>query len=167
MKLDMSDKFAVKGEFVISCYSSDGLLKWEETSSNQVTASGIKNLLETYFAGSVQTTTWHVGLIKSINVLSESDTMSLHPGWVESTAYLNNRPIWTPAAVVSNCAANSPPAEFAINASSSVAGFFLTDNSAKGGSAGLLWSTSALNQTKMVSLGDSLRVVYQIKFVNA
>lgn len=165
MKLGESS-LKLKGQFTIGCYNNQGELKWEETSSNQVTNVGVKSLLETYFAGSAQSIAWHVGLVRNLNALEVTDAMNFHPGWTEFTGYLNNRPLWLPAPVNGVCMVNSPPAEFAISSAANVSGFFLTNNAVKGGNSGLLWSISALNQTQSVNVGDSLRVVYQVEIVN-
>jgi hypothetical protein len=122
-----------------------------------------------YFTGSAYTAAWYIGLYGAgaSNTPNASDTMSSHAGWTEVTAYSQStRPAATFAAastadpsVITNSAS---PATFSINGTTTVGGAFLTSNSTKGGTTGILFSASDFQSPgdRSVVSGDTLTVTY-------
>jgi len=92
---------------------------------------------------------------------ADADTISSHAGWTESTAYSNaTRPqavFGTPTATSS---ISSSQATFNINATATIAGAFLVNNSTKGGTTGTLYSAGSFATSRSVISGDSLLVTY-------
>jgi len=93
--------------------------------------------------------------------------MSSHGGWTENTGYSNaTRPaavFGTPTNADPSVLDNSAsPASFSINATSTIAGAFLVNNSTKGGTTGILFSESDFTSPgdRSVVSGDTLNVTY-------
>ena len=145
----------------MECFDKDGNLKWVERVRNTVMTGGKNDLLDKYFAGSSYTATWYVGLIDnaSYSAIAAADVMNSHAGWIEGVPYSNaNRlaPTWSSASAGSKAA--STYVEFTINATLTVKGAFLTSNSTKSGTTGILYSASAFGANRSVVSGDFLRV---------
>lgn len=157
------------GVFKVQCFDKDGNLKWESESKNLVVNVGLKDMNDKYFTGSAYTAAWYIGLYGAgaSNSPAAGDTMSSHAGWTEVTAYSQaTRPAATFAAattadpsVITNSAS---PAAFSINGTTTVGGAFLTSNSTKGGTTGILFSAAdfAAPGDRSVVSGDSLNVTY-------
>jgi hypothetical protein len=158
------------GVFTIECRDKDGNLKWKEEAHNLVVNVGLKDMNDKYFTGSSYTAAWYIGLYgaASSNNPAAADTMSSHAGWTEVTAYSQaTRPAATFAAattadpsVITNSAS---PAAFSINGTATVGGAFLTSNSTKSGTTGILFSAADFQSPgdRSVVSGDTLNVTYQ------
>lgn len=159
------------GVYFFECYNKDGNLKWKEEAKNLVVNVGLKDMNDKYFTGSTYTAAWYLGLITgpgASTTIAAGDTMSSHAGWSENTGYSNaNRPTCTFGAattadpsVISNSAS---VAVFNINATSTIAGAFLTSSNTKGGTTGILFSASDFQSPgdRAVVSGDTLNVTYQ------
>lgn len=159
------------GVFLVECYDKEGNLKWKEDSKNLVVNVGLKDMNDKYFAGTSYTATWYLGLITGPGAgttIDPGDTMATHAGWTENTSYSQStRPACTFGAattadpsVISNSAS---VAVFSINATTTIAGAFLTSNNTKGGSTGILFSASDFQSPgdRAVVSGDTLNVTYQ------
>ena len=157
------------GKYVVECFDKDGNLKWVAETPNLVVNVGLQYMAGTALTSTAQITTWYLGLYGSgaTNSPSAGDTMALHGGWTEVTAYSEaNRPTATFAAatnanpsVVTNTASK---AVFTINGTTVVGGAFLTSNNTKGGSTGTLFSAAdfAAPGDRSVVSGDILNVTY-------
>lgn len=157
------------GIFKVECRDKDGNLKWVAESHNLVVNTGLADMNVRYFTGSNYTAAWYLGLYgaASTNNPAASDTMALHGGWTEVTAYSNaTRPAVTFGAATtadpSYIANSASPAAFLANASATVGGAFLTNNNTKGGSTGILFSAAdfAAPGDRVVQNGDTLNVTY-------
>ena len=158
-----------KGYFTVECRDADGNLKWVEQTPNLVVNVGLQDMNTQYFKGSAYTAAWYLGLYGSgsTNNPAASDTMSSHAGWTEVTAYSQStRPVATfgtattaNPSVISNSAS---AATFSINGTTTVGGAFLTSNSTKGGTTGILFSASDFTSPgdRAVVSGDTLTVTY-------
>jgi hypothetical protein len=159
------------GVFLVECYDKEGNLKWKEDSKNLVVNVGLKDMNDKYFSGVSYTATWYLGLITGPGAgttIDPGDTMATHAGWTENTSYSQStRPACTFGAattadpsVISNSAS---VAVFSINATTTIAGAFLTSNNTKGGSTGILFSASDFQSPgdRAVVSGDTLNVTYQ------
>ena len=157
------------GVFKIMCHGEDGSLKWEAESHNLVVNLGLQDMNNKYFSGSGYTATWFLGLYGSgsTNNPAAGDSMLLHAGWTEVTAYSQaTRPACTfgtattaDPSVISNSAS---PATYSINGTTVVGGAFLTSNSTKGGTTGNLFSAADFQSPgdRSVVSGDTITVTY-------
>ena len=164
-----NDKVKAGGVFTIQCHDAEGNLKWEESSHNLVVNVGLQDMNTQYFTGSGYTAAWYLGLYGAgaSNTPAAGDTMSSHAGWTEVTAYSQaTRPacsFGTPTTADPSVATNSvSPATFSINATTTVGGAFLTSNSTKGGTTGILFSAADFQSPgdRSVVSGDTLSVTY-------
>lgn len=103
---------------------------------------GINDVLDsTYHAA----TTRYVGLISNSGYtgLIATDTMSSHSTWTEATTYTSaTRPAWDEGAASGGSISNSTPLEFEFNATTTIIGIFLCTDSTKGGTTGILQTSS-------------------------
>jgi hypothetical protein len=165
-----TERVAGGGRFLVECRDAQGNLKWTAESPNLVVNVGLKDMNDKYFLGSAYTAAWFIGLYGAAasNNPAAADTAASHPGWVEVTAYAAaTRPAATFAAattadpsVISNSAS---PAQFSINASTTVGGAFLISNNTKGGTTGVLFSAADFQAPgdRTVASGDVVNVTYQ------
>jgi hypothetical protein len=140
-----------------------------EENHNLVVNVGLKDMNDKYFTGSAYTAGWFIGLYgaASSNDPAAGDTMASHAGWTEVTDYTEaTRPAATFAAattadpsVITNSAS---VAVFSIDDTVTVGGAFLTSNSTKGGTTGILFSASdfAAPGDRAVVSGDVINVTY-------
>jgi hypothetical protein len=157
------------GVFTVQCHDAEGNLKWEASKPNLVVNQGLQDMNTKYFSGSSYTATWYLGLYGAAasNNPAAGDTMASHAGWTEVTAYSQaTRPACTfgtattaDPSVVTNSAS---PAAFSINGTTTVGGAFLTSDSTKGGTAGVLFSAAdfAAPGDRSVVSGDTISVTY-------
>ena len=136
------------GEYQLECRDSEGNLKWTIGGHNLVVNEGLQDMNGKYFKGSGYTAAWYLGLISgTAPSIAAADTLASHAGWTEVTDYSQStRPacsFGTPTAADPSVATNSlSPATFSINATTTVGGAFLTSNSTKGGTTGILFSAA-------------------------
>jgi len=120
-------------------------------------------LLDSFFAGSAYTAAFYLGLVDggSTPTYAAADTMASHSGWTENTGYSNStRPAvsWNAASAGSKA---STATSFSINATGTIAGAFLTTNSAKSGTSGTLHSAGSFTGgNRSVANGDTLNATY-------
>lgn len=137
----MAESAGLRFRYVVEHRDLDGRLTWRDEFENLVTTAG-KNLLgNVMFGATSKSAAWYLGL-KGTGTAAVGDTMASHAGWSEVTGYSESaRQTLTLASFSSGTANNSgSPAVFTINASVTVAGVFLGDNSTKGGATGTLYS---------------------------
>jgi hypothetical protein len=160
----------VGGRFAVECVAPDGTVRWTAFAKNGVTGAGLDDLLNTYFRNGTPKTAWYIGLIDnaSYSSMSSSDTMSSHPGWVESAAYTNaNRVQWSPGASSGQSVVNGTTCDFSMNAVKSIRGLFLASDNTISGTSGLLWATAPFTGgTQSVNPGDTLKVTYTVSGVS-
>lgn len=157
------------GVFKIECFDKDGNLKWSTESSNLVVNVGLQDMNTQYFTGVTYTAAWYIGLYGAAasNDPAAGDTASSHAGWTEVVPYSNaTRPacsFGTASTADPSVISNSlSPAQFNINATSTVGGAFLISNNTKSGTTGVLFSASDFLSPgdRSVSSGDTLNVTY-------
>jgi hypothetical protein len=166
----LADRAGAGGVFTVECRDKEGNLKWTETMHNLVVNVGLKDMNDKYFTGSTYTATWYLGLVTGPgagNTYAAGDTMASHVGWTEDTGYSQaTRPAATFAAattadpsVITN---SSSVAVFSINATTTVAGAFLSSDNTKGGTTGVLFSVANFGSPgdRAVVSGDTLNVTY-------
>lgn len=165
--MDRIEGVALKNTYLIECFGSDGKLKWEDTIENLVTAAGVNDLLDKYLKGSGYTAAWYVGLTDGTPTVAAGDTLASHAGWVEITAYADNRKALTLGTVSAGSVDNSASkATFAINGTATVGGAFVC--SAQTGTSGVLYGAGAFTGgDKNVSNGDTLNVTVTLTAASA
>lgn len=157
------------GKYHVECRDKDGNLKWTAESKNLVVNAGLAYMAGTALTSVAQITTWYLGLYGAgaSNTPAAGDTMLSHAGWTEVTDYSNSTRV--AATFVTATTANpsvvtntASPAVFNINGSTTVGGAFLTSGSAKGGTAGTLFSAADFGSPgdRTVVNGDTLSVTY-------
>ena len=149
----------LKNVWTIECFDSDGNIKWEETKNNLVVTEGLNHILSSTFDGGTQITAWYVGL-KSSGSVSASDTMSSHAGWTEPVPYSQSvRQTLTLGTAASGSIDNTASkATFSINATATISGAFITSDSTKSGTSGLLYGVVDFSSARSVISGDTLEI---------
>lgn len=150
-----------RGFVIAECYDKDGNLKWRDEGENLVVDTGINYI----FGNDIEAATLYVGL-KDTGAPAAGDTMASHAGWAEITPYSDaTRIAFTEnASTTDEAVSNSgSPAAFAINATDTVFGCFLTTDSTKAGTAGtLIGAEDFSGGSQAVTSGDTLNVTYTI-----
>jgi hypothetical protein len=164
-----SDSLSAKGYFSFECYDKDGNLKWTADTPNLVVNVGLQDMNTQYFKGATYTAAWYIGLYGAAasNSPAAADTMSSHVGWTEIVPYSNATRVaatfgtasTASPSVISNTAS---PASFTINATATIGGAFLCNNSTKSGTTGTLFSAADFQTPgdRSVVSGDILNVTY-------
>jgi hypothetical protein len=166
-KSDFVHTASAGGVFTVVCHDKDGNLKWEESSPNLVVNVGLQDMNAKYFVGSAYTAAWYLGLVTgpaSGTTFAAADTLASHAGWTENTSYSGTRKVCTfgtattaDPSVITN-ALNT--ASFTMNATTTIAGAFLTNVAS--GTSGILFSASDFQSPgdRAVINGDVLLVTY-------
>ncbi len=166
-KADFVHSASAGGVFTVVCRDKDGNLKWEESSPNLVVNVGLQDMNAKYFVGSAYTAAWYLGLVTgpaSGTTFAAADTLASHAGWTENTSYSGTRKVCTfgtattaDPSVITN-ALNT--ASFTMNATTTIAGAFLTNVAS--GTSGILFSASDFQAPgdRAVINGDVLLVTY-------
>jgi hypothetical protein len=166
-KSDFVHSAAAGGVFTVTCRDKDGNLKWEESNPNLVVNQGLQDMNAKYFVGSAYTATWFLGLITgpaSGTTFAAGDTLASHAGWTEDTNYAGTRKACTfgtattaDPSVITN---SLNTASFTMNATTTIAGAFLTNVAS--GTSGVLFSASDFQSPgdRAVVNGDVLVVTY-------
>lgn len=141
------------------------LLVDQDIAPNLVPTVGKNEILDKSLAGSAYTAAWYLGLIGATGYTTGAaagDTMASHGGWAEDQTYSNGARITTAwAAASGGSKALSAAAQFNINGSVTEKGCFLSTNSTKGGTTGILGSAGLFTGgDKALGNGDTLSVSY-------
>lgn len=146
----------------VECRDAFGRLRWEEDFHNLVTTAGKNKILDATFKTGLTTPAWYVGLVDnaSFTAYAAADTMAAHAGWIEGVPYSDaTRPALTPGTIAAGSVDNSASkATFNINATLTVRGCFLADNSTKSGTTGTLYGAGDFAASRSVLSGDTLSV---------
>jgi hypothetical protein len=166
-KSDFVHSAAAGGVFTVTCRDKDGNLKWEESNPNLVVNQGLQDMNAKYFVGSAYTAAWYLGLVTgpaSGTTFAAGDTLASHAGWTEDTNYAGTRKACTfgtattaDPSVITN---SLNTASFTMNATTTIAGAFLTNVAS--GTSGVLFSASDFQSPgdRAVVNGDVLVVTY-------
>ena len=153
----------LRTRYVLRCQNSLGVLLWAREWENEVQNVALNDVLDKIYKGTHYTTpNFYLGLKSFGGGIDLTDTMSSHPGWVESAAYSNpTRPSFLLGAVAGQSLDNSAsPAVFSIDADTDVSGLFLCTDATKGGSAGMLYGvTDSITSAPTLVAGQTLTVV--------
>jgi hypothetical protein len=164
----ITSKARVGGHFIAECYR-DGKLLWKDETHNIWTNEGLDSLLNVYFHGSTQITTWYCALFES-NTTPAAGTTYATPVFTECTAYDEaTRPAYTVAASSSQSITNSAnKATFTFNDDKTIYGAAIvgggTAGSTKGDSAGggTLPAAGKFGTARVVVSGDILYLTYVV-----
>lgn len=157
------------GVFHVVCCDAEGNMKWETEHHNLVVNVGLQDMNAKYFTGVSYTALWYLGLwgAAASNNPAAGDTMASHAGWTEFTNYTAaSRPVaafGTPTAANPSVILNTGGTAFVISgAGGTVGGAFLTTDSTKGGTSGILFSGSDFTSPgdRAVVAGDVITVTY-------
>lgn len=157
------------GSYHVECRDSTGALKWELTTPNLVVNTGICYLCGAGLTGTTPISAWYLGLYgaAATNNPAAGDTSASHPGWVEITPYADaTRPICVfSAATLANPSVATNTASKAlilISTAATVGGAFLSSDSTKSGSSGILFSAADFGSPgdRTVVAGDILSLTY-------
>jgi len=157
------------GQFYkVECLDQNGKLKWEDSFENLVVTTGRNKYLDATLKTGLATPTWYVGLKDSVSAVA-NDTMASHAGWSELSPYSNaNRPTYVLGTIASGSVDNSASkASFAINATATIGGAFITDNNTKAGATGILLGAGEFAQARSVISGDTLNVTVTCSITSA
>lgn len=152
---------AIGQRFHIECFGPDGGLKWEDYTRNLVMDVGLDEYLQRIWKSSGFTASDFVGLTDDSPTIVAGDTAASHAGWVEAQGYTEaTREAFTPGTVASQSVDNAASkASFSINATDTIGGIFVIDNSTKGGTTGILIGAAAFSGgDKAVANLDTLNV---------
>jgi len=149
----------INQRYKVECFDKDGNEKWVETFDNLVVTAGRNQYLDATLKTGDASPAWYVGL-KDTGTPVAGDTMASHGSWVTITPYSNaTNPAYTPGTISGGSVDNdASKAVFNINATDTVFGAFLTDNSTKGGATGILLGAGDFATSRAVLNGDTLNV---------
>jgi hypothetical protein len=135
------------------------VLRWKDDFWNIVVTAGLNKLLDATIKSGLASPAWYVGL-KGTGSMISADTMGSHSGWSDIAPYSNGtRPAYTPGSISSGSVDNSASkAVFNINATSTVYGCFLCDNSTVSGTTGTLYGGGDFGSSRAVINGDTLNI---------
>ena len=170
-----SDVCKAVGVYSVSCYDSEGNLKWEDQAKNLIVDTGKNDLLDKYFAGTTYTAAMYMGLVSGTSYTSApaaGNTISSHAGWFEcgATTYGPDYSSGTRVAVGWNAASGgvkgSTATQFTIGSTANgttVKGLLIATNNTKQGSTGILVSAGLFSGgDKTVATNDILNVTYTV-----
>lgn len=159
-----NDRLQFKGIFKVEHWRA-GKKIGDIDIKNTVTTDGKNNIFNIMFGGLTQITAWFAGLIDNTGYSSNpvTDTMSSHSGWVEWQSYNEaTRGQWTPGGASAGSITNPTAITYTINANGTLRGIFITSNSAKASTTGVLWSTVLFSTTVPVVAADQIKVTYTL-----
>lgn len=158
-------KVGLGGIFKITCYDKDGNLKWEDHAKNIVVNEGLQQILDLVFDTDVSAPTkWFVGLGDSnCGSAGATDTAAGHGNFTETTGYSENvRQLFVYARTNQTMSNTASAAAFSIDATDNIGGAFLSSDSNKATTTGVLLCVAAFSEgTKAVDSGDTVNVSYQ------
>lgn len=119
----------------------DGSIRFVDESENLVVDEALDDLLDAFWRNQTQPTAWYLGCTTGSPTPAAGDTMSSHAGWTEQQNYDETpRQTWSPGAASSKSISNGTPITLTSSTSGphTFGGGFLTSNSTKGGTTGVL-----------------------------
>lgn len=128
---------------------------------NLMPTEGVNHMLSTELKAGTQVTAWYIGLFEGNYTPVIGDTAALFPGAAtECTAYASaTRVAFTPGTVSGGAVDNSASvANFAMNASKTVYGAFMSSVSGKGSTSGVLLSAVRFSSPRVLDADSTLAV---------
>lgn len=160
-----------RGEFILQVYGPDGKFRRAYKAPNAKTLVGRNHELDSTLSGGTQITSWYFGAIGNTSFttgLADSDTMSSHAGWTESTAYSEGtRQQWVDGGAASSSITNPNGAAITVNANVTLKGAFITSDSTKGGTTGTLFATGLFDGgDAVIASGEVIRLFWTDTLAN-
>lgn len=164
----MNHKIEIGHYYKVECFDKNGKLKWEDGFENLVVTVGRNKYLDATLKTGLASPAWYVGLKDAVAAVA-GDTMASHAGWATLTPYSNaTDPAYTTGTIAAGSVDNSASkAVFNINATATVGGAFLKDNSTKGGTTGTLLGAGEFGAARSVISGDTLNVTVTCSITSA
>ncbi len=138
---------------------------------NLVTDQGLNNLLDVYFHGATQISTWYLGLFSGNYTPVAGNTAATFPAAateVNAQYSQATRPEFNEAAPAAKSITNSAnKATFTFTDPVTIYGAFLVSDAAKGGVAGTLFSAAKFAAPKAVVATDELLLTYTFNAASA
>lgn len=136
--------------------------------NNTVVNAGLDEILVNTFVAGNSAHAWYIGLIDSVSFtsISKLDTMDDHSGWLEFISYNESeRQLWlAELGSTSGTLVNGLSTTFTISANGTLRGAFLSDDSAIGGTDGVLFSAAPFYSGNVqVEDGDIIKVQYRLE----
>lgn len=139
---------------------------WTTEFPNGITDEGIHHVLDRFTDITAPTLTlapWAAGLIDASGFtgVADADTMSSHSGWTEATQYdesVRQNLAFSAAAT----RAISDSVSFAINATKTIQGLFVSSDNTKSGTSGTLFSTALFATPPALVSGNTLTANYTL-----
>lgn len=159
-----------KHVYVFTARDQYGNLLWEDRRENLTTNEGLNEILDKFWKGSTYTAAFYVGITGNSPTFAAGDTMASHAGWTEVTAYDEaTREALTLGSVSGQSVSNSAfKAQFTISANgTAIGGAFITTNSTKGGSTGILMGGAALSANRTLNDNDTLDITVTLTAASA
>lgn len=135
----------------------------EFTEYNLVTNEGLNSILNVYFMGSTQLTSWFMGCFEgNYTPVATLTAANIASASTECTAYTSStRPTFTPATATAQSITNAASrASFVFNATKTIYGAFVISNNTKAGTTGTLFSAARFSTARPVESGDELLLTY-------
>jgi hypothetical protein len=129
--------------------------EWED--KNLVVNEGLNSLLDVYFHGETQITSWYIGVFEgNYTPVAGLTAATVTANSTECTAYdETTRQAYDEAAASSQSITNSASrATFTFNATKTIYGAFLVSNNTKSGTSGTLFSAARFASSKAVVDND-------------
>ena len=149
--------------YTFQCIGTDGRIRWELTQKNLMPNESRNYLMAAGLLGGPQFSTWYIGLYSGSYTPVVGDTMAAFPASAtEITAGYSEtvRQTLVPDAAGTGTYANvGSPAVFSFTAPVTVRGGFISSNSVKGGTTGVLLSAVLAGTAKSIAAGEQLKVV--------
>jgi hypothetical protein len=149
--------------WVREAHDKDGNFLWRDEAPNVVFDAAIADLLSVYFKDGAKKPNWFIGLINSSAQLQPTDTLASHPGWTENANYVGTTRKQATFGEVAGKQINTTAAKAVFTmsgAGGNILGTFLCSDSAKSGTAGVLYAAApfatgakALNATDVLTIG--------------
>jgi hypothetical protein len=115
--------------YLFEAFYADGKPKWSKEIHNLTTTIGLNHLVDTYFRGSSYTAALTVGLAGATPSFVSGDTLTVHPGWTEITAYTGGRKTLTMAEASGGVSSNTAnKATFVFTATATIGGAFIVSD---------------------------------------
>lgn len=160
----MHNNFRLCGVFHVSCFDSDGNLRWEAEAKNLVVNTGLQHALDVIFLSATQIASWFIGITGASPIADAGDTMVTHAGWAEVVGYDELvRQGYVGVRTGQTLTNSASPALFTIGGDITIGGLFVTTDDTKGGADGTLFSIAAFTTgDKIASVGNILSVTYSL-----
>ena len=147
-------------------------LKWATSVTNLVPTVMLNKYLDATLKTGLAAPAWYVGLVNNagFSAYAAGDVMDDHAGWTEGVPYSNlTRPALTLGAIAAGSVDNSAArATYNINASMTLRGGFLCDDSTKSGTTGILGGEADFTGgNKAVADGDTVYVTVTATMTSA